>query len=255
MEARHRHAGGNARARVADSRPDRRLAQGLIQFTTAATRRLSTSPWVNGPRRGTAKPWSAAVMATTSTPANSSGRPKASRSPCTTSKGTRTASSPALLRSGRPDGWRGKPNASTPAAAVAAAQRHATRAPALRPPTTRGTPGTALTAARTAGSQAASSSAGAGAIRRPATHHGCSTRTTVIPCDGSPTASAARSRAATPPPAPWPSTTRARGRPSAASTWSRAGPWSVGTWCVVVTGRRRRPATGRSAPVRCVGRR
>lgn len=44
---------------------------------------------------------------------------------------------------------------------------------------------------------------GAGASFLPATRQGCSTRATLTPCAGSPAASARRSRASIPPPAPW----------------------------------------------------
>ncbi len=78
----------------------------------------------------TANPWSA--PSTTCAPG---GTPKGSRPPCTTRTGTAgSASSASRLR---PFGaTSGKASASTPAAPVAVAVRQATRAPALRPPTT-----------------------------------------------------------------------------------------------------------------------
>ena len=65
--------------------------------------------------------------------------PNGSRSPWTTSSGTRTASSSASLLSGtfppaRRGGRSGNARQSTPAAPVASAVRHATRAPDERPP-------------------------------------------------------------------------------------------------------------------------
>ena len=72
------------------------------------------------------------------------GRPNGSRSPCTTSTGTVGAASSARRSfSGRPGGCTGNARHSTPTAPPAAAVRHATRAPELRPPNTSGRPGSA----------------------------------------------------------------------------------------------------------------
>ena len=101
-------------------------------------------------RAGVGTPWSAPGSAHRRTPRSSPPAPRArrappavpnvSRVPCTTSAGhvRRHAARRPRLRSGRPGGCSGKARQSTPTAPVATAVRQATRAPALRPPTTSG---------------------------------------------------------------------------------------------------------------------
>ena len=77
--------------------------------------------------------------------ARAAASPNGSRSPCTTSVGTATASSSAQparrrRRGARRGGWSGNARQTTPAAPVAAAVRQATRAPEDRPPTSSGPP-------------------------------------------------------------------------------------------------------------------
>ena len=161
---------------------------------------------------GTSKPWFPYGSPTSTCPSgssgNSSGPPNGSAAPCTTSVGNpdSSSSSPRLL-SGLPGGCSGNASATTPTAPLAAPVRHATRAPALRPPTTSGSPCPASRSAT--GRQPRSSVLGAGPSFFPATRQGCSTSATVIPRSGSRPANATRSRAPIPPPAPCPSASTA----------------------------------------------
>ena len=142
---------------------------------------------------------------------NSSGRPIVSRSPWITSVGTRAPrSSWSRDFSGRPGGCSGNDSARQPAAPRLRAQRAAERAPAERPPTTSGVRAAQLVGGR---DRPSSRVAGGVATLRPATRHGCSNRTTVIPLRGRCAASASRSRASMPPPAPWLSSSVADGLP------------------------------------------
>src|SRR5690606_3701251 len=109
----------------------------------------------------------------------------------------------------------------------------ATRAPALRPPEITGRPG-AVSAGQTP-RQPVSRVLGAGATFLPATRQGCSTRATVTPCAGSVPASATRSLASMPPPAPWLTARTRRGPDRAACQVTRAGPASVSMVSVVTS--------------------
>ena len=161
------------------------------------------------------------------------GRPKVSRVPCSTSRGTsgveqlrqpgpfRSAGQVQRKGSGRPrptapsavGGPAGDPR---PGAPPAGDQRQpgpdGGRGPPPRP-----------------ASQASSSSGGATATRRPAdAPRLLEAQDASRPRSGSRRASATRSGASTPPPAPCPRTSRATGAP-ASLTWNRPGPCGVAT--------------------------
>ena len=94
--------------------------------------------------RSVFKPWSPATW-TTVRRTEAGGIPNRSLVPCTTNVGTVTASSsPSRLGAGaapaRRGGCNGNARHNTATAPVAVAVRHATRAPAERPPTTSGNP-------------------------------------------------------------------------------------------------------------------
>ena len=140
---------------------------------------------------------------------NSSGRPNVSRSPWTTSvgyPGPRARGSRDF--SGLPGGCSGNDRPGSRRRPARAPTGHADRAPADRPPTTSGVRIRSFAPRRLARRRG---SAGAVATLRPATRHGCSSRTTVTPWRGRCRASAARSRASMPPPAPWLSSSVANG--------------------------------------------
>lgn len=103
----------------------------------------------------------------------------------------------------------GKLSARTAAAPSSVAVRQATRAPALRPPAITGSPDRATVGHRPR--HPASSVFGAGATFFPATRQGCSTSATLTPWAGSSRASARRSLASMPPPAPWLTASTSRG--------------------------------------------
>ena len=162
---------------------------------------------------------------------------------------------PGLLRAGRA-GAAGRPAPGTRRRRGRCAQRAADRAPAERPPTTSGVRAAQLVGG---GAQASSRVAGAVATLRPATFHGCSSRTTVMPVARQvPSPAPSRSRVSMPPPAPWLSSRVATGL---------AGP--VGDQPAVAVRRRstlvrhrvrahhaapRRAGAARAAPGRCCGR-
>ena len=123
------------------------------------------------------------VPATTVRSLPGGGIPKRSLTPWTTSVGTSTASSSGSRlgagRRPRRGGSSGKARQTTPIAPVAAAVRHATRAPDERPPATSGSPASAPRAgASTTAIHAASSWCAGAGVRRPATRYGCSTSAT-----------------------------------------------------------------------------
>ena len=160
--------------------------------------------------------------------------------------------------SGRPGGCSGKDRARQPAAPRPGAERAAERAPAERPPTTSGVRTRSVLAAATS----ASSRVGGGvATLRPATRQGCSRSTTLTPWRGSRSASAWRSRAPMPPPAPWLSSSVTNGFRARWVT-SRASPCGVATrrstpvtpWPPVRRPGRPRWAAARAARARCCGR-
>ena len=161
----------------------------------------------------------------------------------------------------RPGGWSGKARQSTPTAPVSADMRQATRAPDERPPQMSGRPRNDSIRSRSIAAHHAASSCLAGAGERlPATRYGCSTSATEIASASATSRAATRSRAVTPPPAPWPSTSAARA-PSEPYTCARAAPDGVSissTWAgtaapgSAVTPRRRGPSAtrpcGRASP-------
>ena len=104
-------------------------------------------------------------------PGPPAGIPNGSLAPCTTSTGTCTASSSGWrVDSGRPGGCSGNARQSTPIAPVAAAVRHATRAPDERPPAISGSPRSSpASSCSTTAVQAASSWCAGAGERRPAT--------------------------------------------------------------------------------------
>ena len=255
------------------SHHQRRAAEQTASPASAVVRRAPP-----GGLRPTRNAWSAPAIAATETPGrrrSCPGVPKGSRDPWTTSTGPDSpaaTSSAARLTPGLPGGWSGNASATTAEAPTTDAVRQATLAPALRPPASigRSRPHWSRTHARaraTAGTHASSSCAGAGATRRPETRQGCSTLTTQKPKSGSWAAIATRSGASTPPPAPWPSTSSASGRPSGGAIWSRAGPRGVDAVtapgraprCVTAAWpgpRRRRPTpAARPGRPRCCARR
>ena len=165
--------------------------------------------------------WLPRADATSATPPRadrrSSGLPKGSFSPCMTASRVPATvticASAARDFSGFPGGCSGKDSASTASAPTASAVRQATRAPALRPPTTNGrgnAPRPDVSSSMTA-SHATSSWAGGVATARPATRHGCSTSTTSHPCAVR-AVNAWRSADHDEPPAPCPRTSDPQGR-------------------------------------------
>src|SRR6266498_297801 len=179
------------------------------------------------------------------------GIPKGSLAPCTTSVGTVTASSSGRRLGGtappeRRGGCKGNARHSTATAPVFRAVRHATRAPADRPPTSSGNPSStpARRSSTTASHATSSRRAGAGE-RRPATRYGCSTSTTLILSARATPVTATRSGAVTPPPAPWPRTSAALDS-SAPCRWARARPCGVSISNVFPPAIRARRPPGRS---------
>ena len=175
--------------------------------------------------------------------------PNGSRSPWTTSSrhldGVELGE-PALggFPPARRGGTSGNARQSTPAAPVASAVRHATRAPDERPPATSGeSPSTSARNCSTTAIHAASSwCAGAGLFAPP---RGTAARRARrrTPSASAASVAAARSRDCTPPPAPWPSTSQPRGD-SACRSCTRAVPCGVSTSSIdrgVCPSRRVRP--------------